>query len=332
LGNELFLMAKAFIAASELQLRLLPTAWALNVRGYRRFFRSSALDFLRPYTLRALLPTHTFSEQDFVATGERDYGKAVVSYAQRHRLAEKTAFLFLTEGLWGEFYSIRTAAPFIVKALYGTRYTLENLYHYEKLAINKPLVVAVNIRLADFVAADAGTDFRGLWNTRIPLEWYTRVCRSVRQALGDGVTFYLVTDGAEADLRDFIAEFSPLIHFDRENADISNLLIMSRADALVCSISSYSEWAAFLSKAPYLWYRPHLRSVGGYATIWGSLDDSPERLSVGERKYPRGIPVGSDGNLPDWLPAYLRQRRLMNLAAGDLVRGGGVWDATLGPA
>lgn len=324
LGNELIVMAKAFIAASELDLHLLPPSWSLNTRKYRRFFGTSPVDFLRPLALRTLLPTYLFSEKDFEATGERLYRKALVAYASRHRLSSKSAFLLLTDGLWGAFHAIRGAEPYVFKVLHGTRFTHENLYHYEKLTAGCPLVVAVNIRLTDFAVPTADTSFAGLWNTRVPLEWFSNICRSLRHALGDGVTFYLVTDGTKAELSDFIEEFSPITHFDRKNADISNLLIMTKADALVCSISSYSEWAAFLSKAPYLWYEPHLRAVGEYGTIWGSLGESPGVLAPDERRYPRGIAVGGDGTLPGWFVAYLRQRRALNLAASDLVRGGGV--------
>ena len=273
LGNELFLMSKAFIAASELRLTLLPPTWALNTRGYRRFFGSSPLDFLRPYALRALLPTYRISESDYVATGERDYGKAVVAYARTHGLTTKRAFLLLTDGLWGEFHAIRAAVPYVWQTLYSTRYTVANLYHYTKLTASSPLVVAVNIRLTDFATATPATTFRGIWNTRIPLTWYIAVCRRLREALGSAVTFYLVTDGTASELSEFINEFRPITHFDRSNADISNLLIMARADALVCSVSSYSEWAAFLSKAPYVWYEPHLTPVADQYSIWGYLAD-----------------------------------------------------------
>jgi hypothetical protein len=282
------------------------------------------LDFVRPYALRALLPTYRFSEEDFAATGERDYGKAVVAYAHKRGLPAKRAFLLLTDGLWGEFYAIRRAAPYVWQTLYSTRYTRDNLYHYAKLTGAKPLMVAVNIRLTDFSVPIAGTDYRGLWNTRIPLEWYVSVCRRLREALGGAVTFYLVTDGTETELREFVSEFCPITHFDRKNADISNLLIMARADALICSISSYSEWAAFLSNAPYIWYGPHLRPVSEHHTIWGYLGDSPETLPFDDRRYPRGIAVGNGGDLPAWLVAYLRQRRCLNIAACDLVNGGGV--------
>jgi hypothetical protein len=178
--------------------------------------------------------------------------------------------------------------------------------------------------MTDFAEATRETSFRGLWNTRIPLRWYINVCRRLKAVLGSTVTFYLVTDGSEAELGEFINEFAPLTHFDRSNADISNLLIMARADVLVCSISSYSEWAAFLSTAPYIWYSPHLTPVANHYSIWGYFVNSPDKVSVGDAKYPRGIAAGDEGSLPAWLFAYLRQRRSLNTIACDLVNGGGI--------
>ena len=220
--------------------------------------------------------------------------------------------------------AIRKAAPFVLRTLYNARYTLDNLYHFEKRVADRELVVAVNIRLTDFAVPTATTDYRGVWNTRIRLDWYKRVCRGLRASLGDAVTFYLVTDGSEDELGEFIEEFRPLTEFDREDKDISSLLIMARADAVVCSISSYSEWAAFLSKAPYIWYRPHLRPVDGYQTIWASLGELPGAIAHNGNVYPRGIPAGDDGELPAWLFDHLERRRGMNRVSLDLVKGGGV--------
>lgn len=317
-------MAKAFIAARELGLTLLPTAWGLNDRGYHEYFGTSRLDFLRLHALATFLPRYTFTENDFRATGERDFEKAIHVYARDHDLHDKPAFVLMTEGLWGEFHAIRNAAPFILRTLYGTHHTVENLYHFAKLTVDRDLIVAVNIRLTDFAIPTPETDFRGLWNTRIPLTWYSRVCRSLRSSLGDAVTFYLVTDGKPEELRDFIEEFHPLVHWDVRYSDISNLLIMSQADALICSISSYSEWAAFLSKAPYFWYRPHLRPVEGRETIWGYLADASPIAGLKDASYPRGVPVDDSGEVSDWVVEYLRQRRSLNRLPLDLVRSGGV--------
>jgi hypothetical protein len=52
--------------------------------------------------------------------------------------------------------------------------------------------------------------------------------------------------------------------------ECSDLLLMSQADLRVCSISSYSLAASFLSGGPYLWYKPQLTLRNGFYTLWGS--------------------------------------------------------------
>jgi hypothetical protein len=323
LGNELMMMAKAFIAAEELGLTLLRPSWGLSRRGYRHYFGTSRLDFLRAHAVASVLPNFWVTEQDYRATGELDFDKAIHVYAEKHRLRERAAFVLRTDGLWGEFYAIRKSAPFILKTLYGTRHTVTNMYHYEKLVADRELVVAVNIRLTDFAVPSPETDFRGLWNTRIPMPWYSAVCRSLRAALGDRVVFYLVTDGRPEEVRSFVEEFRPITHWNRCYSDVSNLLILTRADALVCSISSYSEWGAFLSRVPYFWYRPHLRVVDEWETIWGYLPPT-NPLTTRDGSRPRGIPVGNDGRVPDWVIEHLDAQGSLNRATFDLVRSGGV--------
>jgi hypothetical protein len=143
--------------------------------------------------------------------------------------------------------------------------------------------------------------------------------------LGSGVTFFLVSDGTPEELREFIAEFQPLTTFQQDHRDVSDLLNMANADGIVCSISSYSQWAAFLSNAPYFWYRPQLQPTDGHLTIWGTLGEpSAEEVALNSEVYPRGIPVDEDGALPSWLGEFFRMRRGMNHQAHDLVRQGGV--------
>jgi len=325
LGNELIPLAKAFIASCELGIKLLPTAWGLNERNYRVFFGTSRFDWVRLLALKKLLPAYTFRESDYLATGERDYGDAIRVYAERMGLDRRRHYALMTDGLWGEYYAIRKAIPYIAKTLYSTRYTLQNLYDYNKRIPAGTLTVAVNIRMTDFAIPTPGTDFRGLWNTRIPIEWYVNICRSLRDLLRGAVTFLLITDGTAEELSDFIAEFKPVTNFDQPFRDISGLLTMANADALVCSISSYSQWAAVLSNAPYFWYRPHLRAVDGYLTIWASLTEKPRADdAIGQGLYPRGVPVGADGDLPAWLADYFHMRRGLGRVPFDLVRGGGV--------
>src|SRR5206468_871906 len=139
--------------------------------------------------------------------------------------------------------------------------TVRNIYDFQKKLDQNRLLIAVHIRMTDFVMPTRETDFRGLWNTRIPLDWYTRVCRSLKDQLGEAVTFFLVSDGTPEELAAFIAEFKPMNTFDQQQNVVSDLLLMASADMLICSISSFSQWAAFLSNAPYAWYLPHLQST-----------------------------------------------------------------------
>src|SRR5205823_6370911 len=160
---------------------------------------------------------------DYLATGEKDYDKAIRVFGERMGLFHRKNYVLMTDGLWGEFYALRKAKPFIWRTLYSTLYTTSNLFEFQKRIDGAGLLVAVNIRLTDFAIPAPETDFRGLWNTRIPLEWYSNICRTLRDALDD-ISFVLVTDGTEDELRDFIHEFQPITTFDFQNAAVSNLL------------------------------------------------------------------------------------------------------------
>src|SRR5271169_3638420 len=89
LGNELLPWAKAFIASAELKLRLLHPAWGLNDRRYYEYFGTSTLDWVGYAALRMLLPCYTFSEADYLATGERDYDRAIALYSDKMGLKDK---------------------------------------------------------------------------------------------------------------------------------------------------------------------------------------------------------------------------------------------------
>jgi hypothetical protein len=325
LGNELIPLAKAFIASSELGLRFLPTSWGLNSRGYGSYFGSSRLDWVRALVLSKVLPSYRFCEADYLSTGEVDFDRAIRVYAEARGLSRQKSYVLLTEGMWGGYRAIRKARPFILKTLHGTRYTAENLYAFEKAVGHASLRVAVSIRLTDFAQPSGATNYQGLWNTRVPLEWYSRVCRHLRDAFGDNLAIVLLSDGTEAELTGFVREFDPLMTKSQRHTAVSDLLLMANADLLVCSISSYSQWAAFLSGSPYIWYRPHLTPVGELLTMWGSCLGEP---SAGATRG-RGVPVDDLGAVPTWVLDWLTERRELNDASTDLVQGGGVSIAPL---
>ncbi len=320
LGNELIPWAKAFIASQELNLKLLHPAWGLNDRQYYEDFGTSRFDWVGYYALKTLLPCFAFSEADYVATGERDYDRAIVSYAKRMGLHKRRSYILLTDGMWGGYYAVRKAKPFIIRELCKARFALKNLYELEKRTAGKRLRIAVHIRRGDFAAPVNSKGYQGLWNTRVPLNWYSNVCTELRNKLGESACFVLVTDGTSEELSEFIAEFEPVTSFDQEHRACSELLFMAGADALVCSISSFSMWAAFLSGAPYFWYFPHLQESNGFLTMWGD----PISVRTESDVLPRGVPVAEDGRIPTRVIEYLKCKARLNDVRTDLVQSGGV--------
>lgn len=333
LGNELFPIAKAHIAAQELDATFLPPSWARNRRNYTRFFGPSNLDWARLALIKRAVPVFRLTRADYEETGETDYGKAVRAFAKKHELNKRKSYALVTEGMWGYYYPVRNARPFVERFLRNTHYTTENIYHFETERNPGKLTVAVNVRMTDFRAPAEGRTKDELINTRLPASWYANVCRSLRASLGEIVEFYLVTDGTANELADFIDEFRPLTHFHRRNCDISNLLIMARhCDLIVCSVSTYSQWAAFLSDAPYIWYRDHLT-----LTSRGEIMEMPEWRNGGlvpslfgrpspnqtdSATTPRGVPSGPDGDLPEAMFSRLRATLSLKSHQSDLIMGG----------
>jgi hypothetical protein len=103
----------------------------------------------------------------------------------------------------------------------------------------------------------------------------------------------------------------------------------------VCSVSSYSSWAAFLSNKPYLWFEPNLQYIDGYYSIWGhelrqqhaggyTMMARKEIESTGGNCIPRGMPVGMNGSIsPSFLSSFLNQPSQYQLAS-DLINYGAI--------
>jgi len=65
--------------------------------------------------------------------------------------------------------------------------------------------------------------------------------------------------------------------------ECSDLLLMTMADIRICSISSYSLVASFLSGGPYLWYEPQLTVSGEFYSLWGCEPKQMEQGSLSQR-------------------------------------------------
>jgi hypothetical protein len=294
----------------------------LNRRRYWRHFGTPRYDWLRNRTLPHLLPRVEFTEADWRKHGGADVLVALRHFAAEHRLLERYAYVFVTTGMWGGYRHIEPARMHMRALLQTSRFAARNLVRLAARLDPARITIGMHVRCGDFREAQGRQDYRGVWNTALPMDWYVNVARNLQQEFGSEAQFLVVSDGTAEQLRPLLAAVPCVTTADIADSDCSDLLALAEADLLICSISSFSQWAAFLSQAPYLWYGPSLQvHPGGRGSIWGGRF-ADTAAPAADAALPRGIAVGSSGALPPGLPQLLRQRRAYLRPDNDLVRGG----------
>jgi hypothetical protein len=319
LGNELMAIAKAFCAAEECGLRLVQPGWAREDRNYHheRYFPAPWKDRLLARYGRWQRSV-TLTEADYRATGLIDYGQAARAFLESKGLIAGP-LTFYAEGMWAGFPSIINSRPYVRSLLLRRPFTLSNYYAVARRLDPVKLTAAVHVRLGDF-APPSGEEWKpGTWNTRLPLEWYESVCGAVAAAFGPRVQFVLCSDGTAEECGRLIRRFQALHTIGQRLNSCSDLLLLADADLLVCSISSFSFWAAFLSERPYVVYARAARREGGCASLWERSADAAS-IPAG---WHRGFLMDEETCLPEALATAL-ERRLAEKAARprDLVLGG----------
>jgi len=319
LGNELIPIAKAFCAAQECGLRLVCPEWARADRKYHheRYFPAPWKDRLLARYGR-LQRRVTFSEADYRATGVVDYGQAARAFVESKGLTTGP-LTFCTEGMWGGFESIVNSRLYIRSLLLQMPFTLSNYHTVVRQLDPVKLTVAVHVRLGDFAPASGPEWKPGAWNMRLPLEWYESVCAAVAAAFGPRAQFVLCSDGTVEECDRLIRRFQPIHTIGRPLSSCSDMLLMADADLLVCSISSFSFWAAFLSERPYVMYAPAMQREGNRLFLW----QPPAGAEPAPGGWQRGFAMEKESRLPEALKATLERRLAEKLARPrDLVLGG----------
>jgi hypothetical protein len=258
LGNELVPWARAFLASQVLGARLLPPAFGLNRREYWRHFRTPPDDWIYNRAIEQLLPTVCFTEADYREHGGDDVVTALRSFASAHNLQRRSAYLFVTEGLWGGFYHIQAAREFMRATLYQSRFAARNLLQLRERIDPEKMLIGMHVRLGDFKPAVEAAEHHRFANVSLPLEWFCNIADSLRAALGDALQFLLVSDGTAEQLRPLMSRVPCITTGDLPDGDCSDALALADSDLLVCSASTYSHLAAFLSDSPYAWFAPNL--------------------------------------------------------------------------
>lgn len=335
LGNELIPWARSFLAAQVVGAHALPPAFSFNTRKYWRHFGTPRYDWPLHKAMERLLPVVEFGEDEYVRYGGGNVVQALRNFAEAEKLLSRRAFVLVTEGMWGGYSHVAAARDFMFSTLYQSRFAARNLLRIsQRLVLDKP-VVGMHVRLGDFAEPLASVEhYRGHFSCSLPIAWYCNIARTIRAQLGDAVQFLVISDGTREQLQPLLDIVPAVTTSDLPDSDCSDLLALIKADLLVCSVSSYSSIAAFLSEASYLWFAPNLQIHDeGVYSIWGDEAgqqrvDSPTRRAIqfhlaGRDVSPgRGTPVGMQGDIPEFVLAELMQRFKRNNPLTDLVRYG----------
>ncbi len=335
LGNELIPWARSFLAAQLLGAQCLPPAFGMNTRRYWRHFGTPRYDFVANRAIEKLLPVVRYTEADYLRYGGGDFVKAFAPFAEEHELHNRSHYVLVTDGMWGGYRHIASARDFVYSTLYQSRFAAKNLLAVQSRLDTEKITVAMHVRLGDFGAAPTELSaYQGKFNLALPLQWYRNIATTLVRELGDNVQFLIVSDGTAEQLGPLLQGLNTITTSDLPDSDCSDLLALANADLLVCSVSSFSATAAYLSKAPYLWFEPNLQKhTQGLYSIWGhesaqTRPNSPtqqalqEATESGQALQGRGQPVDMLGNLPSSIATDLIAAKERRLQQRDLIQYG----------
>lgn len=293
-GNNVITLAKAHLIAEACQMEYLPPAWppCPHVKppspdGYGHYLKSTTLEKLKwqfvQYQFRAqrrlgleLWPTLIFDRADYRETGRTDVGEACLEYLRRRGLEDpKRSVVVTTPGMWGQYAGIRGARSWIGELLESHEKTLRRFEAAQAEAKGR-FRVTVQIRMGDFVAREqAGTIVGGERVVRLPLDWYSRICRQLREVCDP--VFVLVTDGTRQELKPFLEEFRPIHFIGQPYNDFLGVLLMRDAELVVGSNSTYTRLGVFLNDKPYIWCGEtlYLDPTGRFGYLWNEPENRP---------------------------------------------------------
>ena len=325
LGNEMLPWAKGMIASEVLDASLIGPSWGINRRKYYRNFRTSRLDFLLEDAL-ARLPHYNFTEHDYNSSGEVNFGSAIEKWANRQGLLSKKHFIVTIDGMYGGYACVHNARPFLWAKLLNSRDAISNIYKIASKFDRRKLFIAVHMRFGDdFAKLEDGEKTRGRFNVLIPKEWYLNACQALVDEFGDSIQFHFFTDRASPGFDEAVRRFNPQQLPQLDLTECSDLALMAQADLRICSISSYSLAASFLSGGPYLWYEPQLAQINGLYSLWGMEEQQRRKGSPTDRNAAlaqeiepgsawetefRGYAMHTRGSIPAGLLTQLRRRLL----------------------
>ncbi|MFA6599599.1 MAG: hypothetical protein WCU74_01105 [Candidatus Omnitrophota bacterium] len=126
--------------------------------------------------------------------------------------------------------------------------------------------IGIHVRMGDQVGHRAN-----------PISWYVGILNAIRKAVGYSVSAFLVSDGAEIELKELLHQRN--VCLIRTGSSISDLLTLTKAKTLIgTGCSTFTAWASFLGRIPTItipgqdlaWYG--IKQTANY--LYGQFDAS----------------------------------------------------------
>lgn len=158
----------------------------------------------------------------------------------------KGLHLIVFEGMDGEFAPINSWNALLRDELHAMT---RPVWREKAAAVPGPFI-GIHVRRGDFRRLAAAADRTLEGNAITPIGWFVDTLRAVRAARPDILPAIVTSDGSDADLAELLAE--PNVMRADTGSAIGDMLLLSRAEVLLASGSSFSAWASFLGQMPTL--------------------------------------------------------------------------------
>ena len=257
LGNEVRVLAKAYLGAQVLGAELVEQPWGLNRFRYGGEMGHNLVLPAAAFVSRAWTPTVTIGKPDFVAG--QDYVQLLSDLAPS--LPERFV-LRHASGMKGGLWGIRQARQFLRDRL-G--------FQDQARPPGSPVRIGLHVRRGDF---SPGVVRPGTFNTRLGLEWTTAAAVAVAEGVPGDREFVLFTDARPDEVDGLVRQLGGTAPVALAGGSVlEDLAGLAACDWLVPAISSYSMLAVFLGESRYVWPHEHLFFDRGLGSVWANEPD-----------------------------------------------------------
>ncbi len=249
LGGMLYAWARSLVAAKRHGLKVVfPTFPQVHSgpvlrnepdwRSYWNLFRPPRGQVSGFRKLYLLATARRVPEKEFLAHPAQDSRETIVVF----------------EGIQDYFASVMQEHTFVFDQLRKMTTGSQTV----GLAHDFSGTISVHVRRGDFTKCpDPRVILSGTANYRIPIDWYCRLIREMRKALGKNIPINLFSDGTRRELAALLA----LGRVSRMGfgSSVADMLALSNSRVLVASGSQFSMWASYLGRMPVVWHKGQLR-------------------------------------------------------------------------